>query len=394
MLRAYKYRLNPTDVQTTHLNQIFGSVRFVYNLAIEAKQAAYIGGKNVSCFDLCKQLTDLKQELPWLYDSPNHALQGAINNLDNAYTNFFKGRAKFPSFKKRNGRQSFHIPQGIKADFENGLVFIPKLKWVSVFFSRYFKGTIRNATVSRTPTGKYFVSILVETGSPTPEKAPIERSTAIGIDVGLMHFATLSDGTKIDNPRFLKKSIRRLRVEQRTMQRRFKSGRGYENQSNGYKKQKIKVALLHEKVANQRKDFLHKQSTSIAKRFDTVVMENLNIAGMVQNKNLARSIQDAGWSMFGEMLKYKCDWYGKNFHQIGRFEPSSKICSCCGKHKGTMKMSERVWACAGCGATHDRDINAAINIKNFGTTKNNGQGLVQKTQTQRISAYVVLESPV
>ena len=376
-----------------HLNQIFGSARFVYNLALETKQCAYASGVNVSCFDLCKQLTDLKQELPWLYDSPNHALQHAITNLDTAYTNFFKGRTKYPNFKKKTGKQSFHIPEGIKIDLEKGLVFIPKLKWVSVFFSRGFKGTIRNATVSKTPTGKHFISILVETGVPIPEKAPINRETAVGIDVGLTHFATLSDGTKIDNPRFLKKSIKRLRIEQRTMARRFKKGTKYEDQSNGYKKQKIKVALLHEKVANQRKDFLHKESTSIAKRFDTVVTENLNTAGMVKNKKLARSISDAGWGMFTEMLRYKCEWYGKNFDKIGRFEPSSKICSCCGKHKGEMKLSERFWTCTECNTKHDRDLNAAVNIRNMGVLKNNGQGLVQKTLTQRSSANVVLESP-
>ncbi len=204
-----------------------------------------------------------------MYESPTHSLQHAISNLDNAFTNFFKGRAGFPKFKSKKNKQSFHIPAGTKVNWENGTVFLPKLKWVKLIVSRQFSGAIRSATVSKSPTGKYYVSVLVETGQNAPAKAPIERETSVGVDVGLKHFATLSDGesrlgTKIENPKFLFNSLSRLRVEQRTMKRRFK--KGVKEQSKGYQKQKLVVAKLYEKVANQRKDFLHKISTAIVNR--------------------------------------------------------------------------------------------------------------------------------
>lgn len=367
MLKAFKYELAPTPEQANHLNRIMGSCRFVYNLALDTKIQAYTKGVSVNCFELMKQLTDLKSEYEWLYESPTHALQHAISNLDNAFTNFFKGRVKFPRFKSRKHKQSFHVPAGAKVDWKKGLVFLPKLKWVKLIVSRGFNGNIRNATVSKTPTGKYFVSILVETRQAVPAKLPMVRDTSVGVDVGLKHFATLSDGTKVDNPKFLFHSLKRLRIEQRTMKRRFR--RGVKEQSNGYQKQKLVVARLHERVANQRKDFLHKVSTAIVKQFDTVVLEDLNIKGMIQNHHFSRAITDVGWSMFEGFVRYKCEWYGKNFEQIGRFEPSSKICSSCGHHKGELSLSEREWMCIKCETKHDRDLNAAVNIRNFGLSK-------------------------
>ena len=364
MLKAFKYELAPTPEQATHLNKVLGCVRMVYNLGLETKQQAYTKGKNVSGFELMKQLTDLKQEYDWLYEAPTHALQHALTHLDVAYTNFFKKRAAFPRFKSKKGRQSFHLPAGVKVRWKTNEVFLPKLKWVVFHNSRSFTGKIRNATVSRTPTGRYFVSILVETGTALPPKKPIIQETAVGIDVGLKHFVILSDGKKIENPRWLKNASTRLRVEQRTMSRRFR--KGAKEQSKSYEKQRRLVACLHEHVANQRKDFLHKVSTAIVKQYDSVCVEDLNVAGMVKNRSLARSISDVGWATFRTFLTYKCEWYGKNLHVLGRFEPSSKLCSACGKHKGDLKLSERTWACTDCGVQHDRDINAAINIKTYG----------------------------
>lgn len=369
MLKAYKYNLAPAPEQASHLNGILGSCRFIYNLALDAKLQAYTKGVSVSCFELSAQLTDLKQDeaFSWLYDSPTHALQHSITHLDNAFTNFFKGRAKFPKFKSKKNRQSFHIPAGAKVDWNTGMVFLPKLKWVKMIVSREFSGNIRSATVSKTPTGKYYVSLLVETGEGKPEKKPINRDTAVGLDVGLAHFVTLSGGREIDNPKYLFHSLKRLRVEQRTMKRRFR--KGVKEQSKGYQKQRLVVAKLHERVANQRTDFLHKVSTAIVKQYDTIVLEDLNVAGMVRNRSLSRAISDVGWSMFTGFVSYKCDWQGKNFEQIGRFEPSSKICSTCGNHKGEMKLSERQWTCIKCHTVHDRDENAALNIRNFGLSK-------------------------
>lgn len=363
MLHPYRYQLDPTPDQVNHLNRICGSVRLVYNLALNTKQQAYAKGVNLSAFELMRQLTDLKQEFDWLYDCPVHALQHAIKNLDAAYTNFFQKRADFPNFKKKGKYGAFHIPQGIKVNLLKRQVFIPKLSWVKFIHSQDFVGEIRNATISKTPAGRYFISILVEDGKSIPEKQPVLDETAVGVDVGLKTFAVLSDGTSFKNPKFLFHSLKRLRVEQRTMKRRYRKGAVV--QSKNYQKQRLKVARLHEKVANQRKDFLHKTSTAIVKQFDTVCVENLNIKGMLQNHKLARSISDVGWGMFRTMLKYKCEWYGKNYRVIGRFVPSSRECNVCQWHNAELKLKDRTWTCAN-GHELDRDLNAAFNIKKYG----------------------------
>lgn len=358
MLRAYKYELFPTEDQKTQLNGAFGSCRFVYNLALETKIAAYQSGKNLTCFDLCKQLTELKKELDWLNAPPSHTLQQSLSNLDAAYTRFFKGKASFPKFKKKSNRQSFRIPIAVKVDFEKGLVKLPKYGNISLIISRAFEGTVRQATVSKTPTDRYYISILVETGKPVKELRPIKEETTVGIDLGIKHFATLSDGRKIENPRNLIKAQRKLRIAQRSLARKKKG-------SNRRDRQRIVVAKIHEKVTNQRKDFQHKLSTEIINQYDSVVIENLNVGGMVKNPKLSKHISDASWGTFETMLKYKAEWYGKNILQIGRFEPSSKMCSC-GKINNELKLSNREWTCKSCNTTHDRDILAANNIKRFG----------------------------
>jgi putative transposase len=368
MLKAYKYELLPTAEQSNRINQIAGSCRFVYNIALETKIYAYQSKKkSISCFELIKQLTELKKDekTKWLNDAPAQSLQQAISNLDTAFSNFFRGKANFPKFKKKKHKQSFRIPQGIKVDFENWKVFIPKLKWVEFCRDRKFNGEIRQATITKTPTNRYFISILVDNKKELPKKKPIKEKTAIGIDVGLKHFATLSNGTKIENPKYLFHSLKRLRIEQRSLQRKYKKGKKFEEQSNSYKKQKLVVARLHEKISNQRKDFLHKLSSAIVKQYDTICVENLNIKGMIQNKNLSRSILDVGWGMFISQLKYKSEWYGKNFVQIGRFIPSSRLCSC-GYCNSELSLADREWTCPECKQTHNRDILAANNIKNFG----------------------------
>lgn len=368
MLKAYLYELLPTPEQGNHINQMAGSCRFVYNLALETKICAYQSQKkSISCFDLMKQLPELKRDekTKWLNNVSAQSLQQSISNLDTAFSNFFRCKADFPKFKKKSNKQSFRIPQGIKVDFENWKVFIPKLKWVEFCKDRQFKGEIRQATISRTPTNRYFISILIENGKVLPNKRPIKESTAIGIDVGLKHFAILSDGAKIENPKYLFHNLKRLRAEQRTMQRRYKKDKKFDEQSNGYKKQKLIVAKLHEKISNQRKDFLHKLSMDIINNHDNICVENLNIVGMVQNRKLSRSISDVGWGQFMSYLKYKSDWYGKNFLQIGRFEPSSKICNVCGVVNNYLSLADREWTCAN-GHVLDRDVNASINIKKFG----------------------------
>lgn len=365
MLKAYKYRLYPTDAQKGQLAQFFGCCRFVYNLGLETKIFAYVSAeKSLTCFDLTNQMKELKDtDAPWLGEAPSQSLQMALRNLDNAYTRFFKGGG-FPKFKNKHSKQSVQFPQGVNVDFDKGTVFIPKLKDVSVILHRKFNGQIKTVTVSKTVTNKYFVSILVDNQRELSVKKPIEPQTAVGIDMGIKTFATLSEGTSFKNIKPLRSNLKRLRVEQRTLARRFK--RGSKEQSSNYHKQKLIVAKLHESISNKRTDYLHKVSTSIIKKYDTVVLEDLNIKGMMSNHSLALAMSEVGWNQFESMLKYKAEWYGKNLIYIGRFEPSSKICSVCGTINKELKLQHREWTCLSCNTLHDRDMNAAVNIKNFG----------------------------
>lgn len=360
MLKAYKYRIFPSEEQQGLLANIFGQTRFVFNLGLETKITAYAGNKtNIDCFDLIKQVKELKDtECPWLKEAPSQALQMALRNLDNAYTNFFKGKG-FPKFKNKHGKQSFHLPQGVFLSEDNKQIFLPKLKFVGIDLHREFKGDIKTVTVSRTVTNKYFVSILVDNKQELPKKKPITEQSAVGIDLGIKDFAITSDGKKFENKDFLKSTMQKLRVAQRSLSRKKKG-------SNHYKQQKLVVALLHEKVRNQRQDYLHKISSYLVNNYDTICLEDLAVKNMVKNHNLARAISDMGWGEFRTMLEYKSEWQGKNLSVIGRFEPSSKTCNCCGHINKELTLNDREWTCIKCNAKHDRDVNASINIKNFG----------------------------
>lgn len=365
MIRYYKYAIYPTKEQKEQLSKFFGSARFVYNLGLETKLQAWTSArKYVSCIDLINQMKELKDtEAKWLKECPSQTLQMSLRNLDNAYTNFFRGGG-FPKFKSKHSKQSIHFPQGVKVNFIEKNIFIPKLKNVSCVFHREFKGDIKTVTVSKTSTNRYFVSILVDNQDPLPNKKPISHETTVGIDMGVKTFATLSNGAVFDNPKHLRNSLKKLIVEQRKLSRRFK--KGAKEQSKSYQKQKMVVAKIHAHIKNQREDFLHKASINIIHSFDTVCLEDLNIKGMMQNKRLALAIGELGWHKFKTMLEYKSDWYGKNIKYIGRFEPSSKLCSNCGKVFKELTLKDRNWTCNYCGINHDRDCNAAKNIKIFG----------------------------
>ena len=367
MLKAFKYKINPTKEQSILLNKHIGASRFVYNLALECKQMAWAGNKvNLSCFALHGQLKDLKNECEWLKEINSQSLQQSITNLDKAYTAFFKGQNSFPNFKKKSNGGSFNIPQNVL--LENGKLVIPKFKkGIDIILHRPTKGEIRQATISRTPTGKYFVSILCETGEAIKPKAKIKESTTVGIDLGIKTYLVSSDGKEFDNPKYLRKAQSKLKY----VQRKYSKHKG--------KRTKQKLAILHEKVANQRKDFLHKTSSELIKNHDSLAIEDLAVKNMVKNHNLAQSISDAGWSTFVTMLEYKAEWYGKNILKIGRFEPSSKLHANCGHINKELTLSDREWTCPKCGEVVSRDMNAAINIKSF-ALKNILSGTDRKNQ--------------
>lgn len=356
MLKSFKYRIYPTDEQYELIKKHIDSCRFIYNLALETKQTAYIGyNKNLSCFDLIKQIPDLKKEFIWLKEINSQSLQQSVINLDKAFTSFFKGQNNYPNFKKKSSRKSFNIPQNIK--IENNKLIIPKFKkGIDVVLHREIKGEIRQATISINPSGKSFVSILCETNEVFKVKEKIKESTTIGIDLGINDFLITSDAEVFNNPRFLKNSISKIKYIHRKL-----------SKHNGNRTRK-KLTLLHEKITNKRRDFLHKTSTKLINNHDTFCIEDLSIKQMMTNSKLSQSISDVGWGMFINTLKYKSEWYGKNIIQIGRFDPSSKLCSYCGKTNNNLTLNDRTWTCE-CGKIHNRDINAAINIKNFGLKK-------------------------
>ena len=366
MLMSFKYRIFPTTEQSGLLNRHIGASRFVYNLALETKQMAWIGSRiNISCFDLHRQLKDLKKECEWLRDVNSQSLQQSITNLDKAYTCFLRGRNNFPTFKKKSNSGSFNIPQHVSLSCNK--LFIPKFReGIAIVLHRPIRGTIRQATISRTPTDKYFVSILCETGEDKPIKAAIKEDTTIGIDLGIKTYLVTSDGQEFENPKYLRRSQNKLKY----IQRKYSNNKGVRTRR--------KLAKLHERVANQRKDFLHKVSTRLIRENQSIAIERLNISGILKNHCLAQSVSDAAWGMFVSMLEYKAEWYGKNILKIGRFDPSSKTCSACGVVNKDLRLRDREWTCA-CGASHNRDINAACNIKTF-ALKNHVFGT--KTQTR------------
>lgn len=356
MIRAIKYELNPTNGQKQMLNQAFGNCRFVYNWALDKKIKAYQEDKKtLSCFDLMKELTSFKKKegFEWLNLSGSQQLQQSVSNLDKAFSNFFRAKKGFPKFKSKHNKQSFRIPQAVKINFDEYKFFVPKVGWVKFFKDKHIEGEIKFATVSKSTTGRYFVSITFESAQPRKT-----GNGVVGVDLGIKHLAITSDGEFFENPKYLKQNLNKLKKEQRSLSRKFQKGK---EQSNNYRKQRLIVAKLHEKISNQRKDYLHKLTTYLATTYETVCIEDLAVKNMVKNHNLALSINDCGWGMFRQMLEYKV----KDLRVIGRFQPSSQICNVCGDRNRDLKLSDRDWTCSN-GHKLNRDWNAALNIKKFG----------------------------
>lgn len=353
MLKSYKYKLKPSEEQIVLLNKHFGSIRFAYNYFLNERKREYETNKqSLNYYDNAKSLTELKkqEEHVWLNEINSQSLQNSLKNLDDAYNGFFKKRTGFPKFKSKHTKNSFKIPQFVK--LEKGKLKIPKFKEpIDLILSRSFTGIIKQCTISKTPRNEYFVSILVETEHSVVPKT----GKTVGIDLGIKDFVITSEGYKYKNNRYTKTYTKKLKERQQHLSRKTKG-------SNRYQNQKLKVATIHKKITNSRLDNLHKVSTELIKKYDVIVLEDLNIKGMIKNHKLSKHIADASWSKFIELLTYKAEWNDKKIVQIDRFFPSSKTCNCCGYINQNLKLDMREWTCPSCNTKLDRDLNASINI--------------------------------
>lgn len=367
MIKSYKYRLCPNDEQGTFFEKSFDCARYVYNWALSKRIEAYQQRKErLSCVDLCKMLTRLKKEEDklWLSEVSNECLQQSIRCMDSAFTRFFREKKGFPKYKsKKNDRKAYKAINCVSIDFDRNRIKLPKIGWVKFSKNRAFDGKIGTVTVSKTATGKYYVSVLVDDGKGLPTKPDIKYDTTVGIDVGIKDFAVLSNGQVFENPKYLEKAEMRLKTLQRRFARKQKD-------SNRRERQRLQLAKAYEKVRNCRTNFIHQVTSRIVRENQTIIIEDLNVEGLLKNHNLAKHIASASWSEFFRQLQYKCEWYGRNLIKIGRFGPSSKMCTC-GYVNKELKLSQREWNCPNCGQHNDRDLLAAINIKRFGLQSQN-----------------------
>jgi putative transposase len=379
--KAFKFRLFPTEEQAVLINKSIGCSRFVYNHFLDSWEKTYQQtGKGLTYNTCSKALTQLKHALPWLKEPDKFALQNSLKNLSTAYGRFFKKQAKHPRFKsKKNPNQAYKTCfTNHNIEVTNQTIKLPKLGWVRYARSRQVEGRLLSAFIRRVPSGKYFISLVAEVESHELPKT----GKAVGIDLGLLDFMTLSTGEKITNPKFGSSMEQKLRREQRKLSHRYEGAKKrILKQKNltlmdarNYQKQKIKVARLKEKISNCKTDFLHQWSTKLVKNHDQLVVEDLNVKGLLKNHHLAKAISEASWAEFVRQLTYKAQWQGKTLIKINRFFPSSQMCSTCGHKDGTKALHIREWDCPQCGTRHDRDVNAALNILHKGLKKTSIEG--------------------
>ena len=388
--KAFKFRLYPTEEQQEALSKQFGHARFVYNRYLDIRKTVFLeASESINFQACCLDLTSLKQspDFEWLKEADSQVLQQSLKDLDKAFERFFEMSKKgtlpkpgkkprkdgmpkgYPTFHSKHDNQSIRYPQ--RVTIKENAVYLPKVGKVKTHFHCAIVGKINSATVSKTKTGKYFVSLQCEYEAAEP--ADRSNEPEIGIDLGLKDFVTLSNGDKFEAPKFYRNNERTLKIRQRRLSRKLeakKSNKLWINRDKGDKSiqdASQRISATHEKIANRRLDFHHQLSRQLVNKYGLIAFEDLNIKGMMQNSYLAKSIGDAGWSQFVNLVTYKQAWAGGEVKHVDRFFPSSKLCSDCGHKNTKLKLSQRTWVCTNCGTIHDRDINAATNILNQAT---------------------------
>lgn len=383
IFKSFKFRIYPNKEQEILLAKHFGACRFVFNHYLNKRKETYLEDKkSLNYYDNANDLTQLKKndDYIWLKEINSQSLQSSLRNLDTAYGSFFRKRTKFPRFKSKYDRQSFKIPQFVK--LEKNKLIIPKFKGgIKINLHREINGEILFATISKSTTGNYCVSLTCEV-----QHQPYEKTNSkVGIDTGIKELAILSDGTTYENIRSLKTKLKKLKYNQRQLSKKVKG-------SSSRNKQKQKLAIVHEKITNVRKDYLHKVSTEIVKNHDIISVEDLAVKNIMKNHKLAQVMSDVSLGKFYSMLEYKCEWNDKQFVKIDRFFPSSKMCSNCGWINQDLTLNIREWTCPSCDEKHDRDFNASKNILKQGLKILSGSGIESDIKQKQVEALSLDES--
>jgi putative transposase len=385
--KSYKIRLYPNKEQKVLLEKHFGCIRFVYNYFLNVRNTEYKTNKvNMSYYDTANELSTLKtnEEFKFLNEVNSQSLQWSLRFLDVAFRNFFRGQTKFPNFKKKSNNQSFKVPVNSTFKIIDNKIIIPKFKEGINFRGKLELDNLvkfNSVTISKTPSGKYYATLQGDFNY-----EPVEQNdNKIGIDLGIKEFLITDSGVKIDNPKYLKKSLKKLKYEQKQLSKKNKG-------SNSRNKQRILVSLIHEKITNKRMDFLHKLSQKIVNENQVICLENLAVKNMIKNHKLAQAISDVSWSKFLDMLKYKSEWNDRQLVQIDRFYPSSKSCSECHYINDNLTLKDREWTCPSCGTKHDRDINAAKNILIQGINLLSGSGTESDIKQKPVEALRLRKS--